>query len=219
MPPQGGIFLSVTLVQVNKLTYDSIVRKCLLVLFLLPFSIQADIYRSVDRDGNVTFTDEPNNKAELIELEELPSYEAAPIPILPVENTEAAPVEEESDLKKPKYKISITSPEQNQSIWTGGGVLAASVSVQPELNPNRADKVQFKLDGKKVGDPQTDLSYTFENIERGSHILAVSVVDKKGKILKTSKSILFHMHRNSITKNGKPSQPQPPKIIAANASN
>ena len=60
----------------------------LLVLFLLPLAVQADdIYRSVDRDGNVTFTDEPDTKAELIELEELPTYEAAPLPILPIENT------------------------------------------------------------------------------------------------------------------------------------
>jgi hypothetical protein len=167
----------------------------------LPFSLQADIYRSIDRDGNVTFTDEPNNKAELIELEELPTYEAAPIPVLPAEAM-PEPVEEDNDLKKPKYKISITSPEQNQSIWTGGGVLTASVSVQPELNVNRADKVQFKLDGKKVGEPQTGLSYTFQNIERGSHILTVSVVNKKGKVIKASKSVLFHMHRNSVAQNG-----------------
>jgi len=194
--------LSIVLAKENKLAYDSSMRIPLLLLLLLPFSLQADIYRSIDRDGNVTFTDEPNNKAELIELEELPTYEAAPIPVLPVEAM-PEPVEEENELKKPKYKISITSPEQNQSIWTGGGVLTASVSVQPELNVNRADKVQFKLDGKKVGEPQTGLSYTFENIERGSHILTVSVVDNKGKVIKTSKSVLFHMHRNSVAQNSK----------------
>lgn len=193
--------MSIVLAKENKLAYDSSMRIPLLLLLLLPFSLQADIYRSIDRDGNVTFTDEPNNKAELIELEELPTYEAAPIPVLPVEAM-PEPVEEDNDLKKPKYKISITSPEQNQSIWTGGGVLTASVSVQPELNVNRADKVQFKLDGKKVGEPQTGLSYTFQNIERGSHILTVSVVNKKGKVIKASKSVLFHMHRNSVAQNG-----------------
>jgi len=62
--------------------------------------------------------------------------------------------------------------------------------------------VQFKLDGKKVGEPQTGLSYTFQNIERGSHILTVSVVNKKGKVIKASKSVLFHMHRNSVAQNG-----------------
>ena len=181
----------------------------LLVLFLLPLAVQADdIYRSVDRDGNVTFTDEPDTKAELIELEELPTYEAAPLPILPIENTVQPEEEVVEDVKKPKYKISITSPEQNQSIWAGGGILTATVSVQPELNSQRADKLQFKLYGKKVGEAQTDLSYTFENLDRGSHILAVSVVDKKGKVLKTSKSVLFHVHRKSIAKNGRATQPQ-----------
>jgi hypothetical protein len=208
--------LSASLAQANKLAYDSVMKYRLLILFLLPLAVQADdIYRSVDRDGNVTFTDEPDTKAELIELEELPTYEAAPLPILPIETAvpEEEPVEK---VNKPKYKISITSPEQNQSIWAGGGILTATVSVQPELNSQRADKVQFKLDGKKVGEPQTGLTYSFENLDRGSHILAVSVVNNKGKILKTSKSVLFHVHRKSIAQNGQSSQPQPIATITRN---
>jgi len=217
MPPKGGIFLPVSLAQANKLAYDSVVNLLLLVLFLLPLVTYADdIYGSVDRDGNVTFTDEPDTKAELIELEELPTYEAAPLPILPIENTVQQEEEVVEDIKKPKYKISITSPEQNQSIWAGGGILTATVSVQPELNSQRADKVQFKLDGKKVGEPQTGLSYSFENLDRGSHILAVSVVDNKGKVLKTSKSVLFHVHRKSIAKNGQSSQLQSIATITRN---
>ena len=217
MPPKGGIFLPVSLAQANKLAYDSVVNLLLLVLFLLPLVTYADdIYRSVDRDGNVTFTDEPDTKAELIELEELPTYEAAPLSILPIENTVQQEEEVVEDIKKPKYKISITSPEQNQSIWAGGGILTATVSVQPELNSQRADKVQFKLDGKKVGEPQTGLSYSFENLDRGSHILAVSVVDNKGKVLKTSKSVLFHVHRKSIAKNGQSSQLQSIATITRN---
>ena len=217
MPPKGGIFLPVSLAQANKLAYDSVVNLHLLVLFLLPLVTYADdIYGSVDRDGNVTFTDEPDTKAELIELEELPTYEAAPLPILPIENTVQQEEEVVEDIKKPKYKISITSPEQNQSIWAGGGILTATVSVQPELNSQRADKVQFKLDGKKVGEPQTGLSYSFENLDRGSHILAVSVVDNKGKVLKTSKSVLFHVHRKSIAKNGQSSQLQSIATITRN---
>lgn len=217
MPPKGGIFLPVSLAQANKLAYDSVVNLHLLVLFLLPLVTYADdIYRSVDRDGNVTFTDEPDTKAELIELEELPTYEAAPLPISPIENTVQQEEEVVEDIKKPKYKISITSPEQNQSIWAGGGILTATVSVQPELNSQRADKVQFKLDGKKVGEPQTGLSYSLENLDRGSHILAVSVVDNKGKVLKTSKSVLFHVHRKSIAKNGQSSQLQSIATITRN---
>jgi hypothetical protein len=89
----------------------------LIVLFLLPLSVQAnDIYRSVDKEGNV---DEPDTKAELIELEELTNYEAAPLPIFPIENS--APPEEAAaqDVKKSKYKISITSPHLNRTRTSG----------------------------------------------------------------------------------------------------
>lgn len=181
-----------------ELAYDSDMKIYLVFLLLMSFGLQADIYRSVDKDGNVTYTDEPNNEAELIELEELPTYEAAPIPPALFEE-QADPLAEENDvLQIPNYTISITSPEQNQSIWTGGGVLTASVVVRPELSSARGDLVQFTFDGKNVGGPQSSLSYTFENIERGSHILAVSIVDKNGRVIKTSRSVLFQMHRNSI---------------------
>jgi hypothetical protein len=173
-------------------------RISLILFLLLSFGLQADIYRSVDKEGNVTYTDEPNNEAELVELEELPTYEAAPIPPSLFEETADTEGEEDDLLQMPNYTIAITSPEQNQSIWTGGGVLTASAVVRPELSSARGDLVQFTFDGNNVGVPQSSLSYTFENIERGSHILAVSVVDKNGRVIKTSKSILFQMHRNSI---------------------
>jgi len=87
---QTSIFLFVSLVQVISWPMIQGMKFRLIVLFLLPLSVQAnDIYRSVDREGNV---DEPDTKAELLELEELTNYEAAPLPILPIENS--APPEE-----------------------------------------------------------------------------------------------------------------------------
>jgi len=145
----------------------------------------------------VTFSDTPNTQAERIELEALPTYKAPPTPVMP--DTTSSQVDEAADnIQKPKYQISIVSPEQNQSIWEGGGIFTAQASIQPELNVDKTDLVQFKLDGKPVGEPQTTLSYTFENIEHDSHILTVSIIDNTGKTIKTSKSILFHMHRNSV---------------------
>jgi len=175
-------------------------KSYLLLLIFVVLGVQADIYRSVDNQGNVTFTDAPDTKAELIELEALPTYKALPVPMAaPIPSSVGA----EDATNKSKYTISILSPEQNQNIWEGGGIFTAAASVQPELNEARGDQVQFKLDGKPVGGPQSSLSYTFNGIERGSHILAVSVVDINGRVLKTSKSVLFHMHRNSIIINKK----------------
>ena len=170
----------------------------LLSLILLSFALQAEIYRSVDKQGNVTFSDIPDTQAQRIELEALPTYKAPLIPATSENNVEPQVDDVDDVIEQPTYQITIVSPEQNQSIWEGGGIFTVSASIRPELNADRADQVQFKLDGAAVGEPQTSLSYTFEGVERGSHILTVSVVDKKGKILKTSKSVLVHIHRNSV---------------------
>ncbi len=193
-------FLFLTIAQPSELAYYSDMKYFLSLALILACSVQADIYRSVDKQGNVTYSDVPDTQAEQIELEALPTYEALPIPVVPADDAQSQVNDNDENLKKPKYKISIVSPEQNQSIWEGGGIFTATATITPELNTDRVDQVQFKLDGKALGEPQTGLAYTLKNIERGSHILTVSVVDKQGKVLKTSKSVLFHMHRHSVAK-------------------
>ena len=73
-----------------------------------------------------------------------------------------------------------------------------SVELSPKLSSKREDHIIFSLDGKQVGKAQTSLSYDLVGVERGSHIVVASVIDKAGKVLKRSKSILFHIQRRSI---------------------
>lgn len=160
-------------------------------------SAYAALYRSIDEYGNVSYSDMPSENAELIELKELSTYTPTPIPTKVDVITEDI-VELEQDLTPPNYKISIASPEQNESIWDGGGTVTIAVNISPALNSERADQIVFKLDGQRVGEPQSSTSFTLTNIDRGSHIVVASVVDKAGKVMKNSKSILFHIHRRSV---------------------
>jgi len=195
----GAFFYALQII--NSWPMMSIMKYSLILCLFFVSVIHAEIYRSVDENGNVTFTDAPDTKAERIELEELPTYTAPSVPTTPQAVAPETADEPAESLAEPIYTIAITSPEQNQSLWAGGGLIDVNATIKPELNQKRGDLVQFKLDGKKVGEPQSSGSYTLENVDRGSHILTASVVDKKGKTLKNSKSILFHIHRQSITQN------------------
>ncbi len=136
----------------------------------------------------------PSENAKLIELKELATYTPTPIPTKIDVITEDIIELEQGLTPPPNYKISITSPEQNESIWDRGGTVIIAVNISPALNSERADLIVFKLDGQRVGEPQSRTSFTLTNIDRGSHIVVASVVDKVGKVMKNSKSIVFHIH-------------------------
>lgn len=79
-----------------------IVRKCLFVLFLSVLSVPAmtDVYRYVDENGNVVFSDEPPRdvESEVVELEPYaPSSTPTPVGIVRRDNQEGDELEHVDD--------------------------------------------------------------------------------------------------------------------------
>ncbi|MDH5357203.1 MAG: DUF4124 domain-containing protein [Gammaproteobacteria bacterium] len=167
----------------------------LVLLMFIVMTAHAVVYRSTDRHGNVIFSDQPDDNAEQIELKKLPTYTPAPIPVTP---DIIEPEQLLENVLPPKYQIKIVSPKQNESIWENAGNVGVNVELTPELNTERGDQLMLKLDGVQIGEPQVASSFTLTNIDRGSHVLVVSVVDKMGKVLRRSVSVLFHLHRRSV---------------------
>ena len=165
-------------------------KKYLLLLLIVSIAAQANIYRITDEHGNVVYSDKADSSAEKIELE-------APSTYTPISVKEIATIDELISIDVPGYALIITSPTHDESIWGNAGGITISVNITPELNPDRGDQLIFKLDGKQLGSAQLDTSFIVETLERGSHIALVMVVDKAGEVIRSSKSVLFHIHRNS----------------------
>lgn len=163
-----------------------------LLLLLIVLTIQADVYRTVDRQGNIIFSDTATENAEKIELKESFTYTPPVITDL-IEGELQSPIPLEIPI--PSYTIVITSPTQNETVRENAGNVIITSLISPALSVERADKLLFSLDGNLKSTAQDASSYTFTNVDRGSHIAVVSVVDKSGKTIKSSKSILFHLQR------------------------
>lgn len=162
-----------------------------LLLLLVGFVVQAEVYRSVDGQGNVIFSDTSSDNAEKIELQESYTYTPPVIVDLADDEPSSALIE----IAVPNYTVVITSPSQNETIRENAGNITINTSVTPSVNTERGDKLIFTLDGQLKSAAQDATSYTFTNVDRGSHIAVVSVIDKTGKVIKSSKSILFHLLR------------------------
>jgi len=162
-----------------------------LLLLLITFAVSADVYRSVDKQGNIIFSDTSTDNAEKIELQE--SYTYTPPVIIDLADDKPSPPLVE--IAVPDYLVVIMSPSQNETIRENAGNITINSTVTPALDTERGDKLIFSLDGQLKSEIQDTNSYTFTNVDRGSHIAVVSVVDKTGKVMKASKSILFHLQR------------------------
>lgn len=166
----------------------------ILLLLAITVALQADVYRSVDEHGDVIFSDISTDNAEKVELQQ--SFTYTPPVIVELTDDEQSPLP--VGIEIPRYKIVISSPTQNETVRENAGNVIINSTLSPELNIERGDKLIFSLDGQLKSAMQVTNSYTFINVDRGSHIAGVSVVNKSGKLIKSSKSVLFHLQRVGV---------------------
>jgi hypothetical protein len=164
---------------------------------LLTHSATAEIYKWVDKNGNVHYSDEEVDGSEQVKLTKGNSY-------APVETTTAQPSAQEK-IEAPTYTaISITKPSLNETIRDNNGNIAVAIDLAPALRPGNS--ITLFMDDKELLKGKTQTGFTLNNVDRGSHTLRASVVDKNGAVLISSKSVIFHLHRAIIRK--KDSTPQ-----------
>ena len=166
-----------------------------ILLFFITTSAHADVYRWYDEQNRVVYSDEYVPGAEKVDISDLPTYTPTPIlqPVIPVEEEDTT----EEDLI-PDYQLSITSPENDQTVRANDGNLDVTVDLTPELdNEKRGDQLIVLVDGQQQGSAISATNFKLTNIDRGTHTLTVSVVDSDGKILKISKAVTFHLQRHA----------------------
>lgn len=159
------------------------------VLITFAAAASADVYRSVDEDGNIIYSDTPSEGAEKIDLREAQTVESQP-------GTESFQYEPPESDPPPRYKeVAITSPQNDESIRANSGNITIRMSVNPSLRPG--DSLVLTMDGKEIASGRST-SVSLENVDRGTHSLSARVVGRDGKSLVSSDPVKFHLMRHSI---------------------
>ena len=151
----------------------------LLLLAVIDFAVAETVYKTVDENGNIIFTDKPSKDAEEIKLQKLQT----------IKNPN--PAKHNPSPKQPKqeslYKtFLVSSPADGAGLRSNNGNVSISLSLQPPLRPGH--KIIITMDGKEVSNGSTS-SVSLQNLDRGSHNITASVVDGDGKqMISTSSS-------------------------------
>jgi Domain of unknown function (DUF4124) len=170
----------------------------LLVLSLVPGLVQADaVYKWVDAQGNVHYTDHPHVGAEKVQLPRTQTYQPPSTAITP------EPRQEEASTVTPTTgytQFTIASPANQANLWYVHEV-PVSVSLTPDLR--NGDTLTYRLDAETIG-PSRQTTVTFKDIPRGEHTVSVTLHTAGGSTLSAG-PITFFVHQKSIL------SPKPPR--------
>ncbi len=159
---------------------------------LLVLPAQAEVYRQVDEQGNVTYTDDPDKGAEKVEVKPVTTI------TMPKPETVRKQLEENGEElgKSDIYNaVSFVSPSDDQAFHSGSGNIEFQVTSEPPLRPGH--RYEVTLDGQPVGQTGSG-SVTVENVYRGTHRAGVHVINGEGERIHTGDQISFTIHRPSV---------------------
>lgn len=158
------------------------------------FAGSPPVYKWVDEDGVVHYSDQPHENAEKVQLAAPQTYTPQrsnspgmrPPSSGPTSNTTA----------KSYQSCDVVAPTNEQTFPNAESVSAA-VQVNPV--PRAGDQVRLLMDGAPVPNfPRGGGSVTISPVERGTHSLQAVVQSSDGKVLCQSPSVTFSVTQPSV---------------------
>jgi hypothetical protein len=179
-------------------------KRLLILLVLITGTVQAEIYKSQNENGEWIYSDKPSPRAEPMKLPPLSTY----APSTPSSHFTSTPKQESEDVYK---SMVFVEPENNATIRSNEGVVDVSVRIEPLLKSQQGHKIQFYVDETPYGAPGAGLKLTLKNVERGSHVLSARVLNTEGELVYSAGSVTFHVHKQSVNQPNRVTPPPLPK--------
>ncbi|MDJ0812463.1 MAG: DUF4124 domain-containing protein [Woeseiaceae bacterium] len=152
----------------------------------------ADVWRWVDDDGVVHFSDTPVEGAERIDVSESSRTTGARVFTPPPQpGVDSEPVVEEEF----RYEsLEIASPGAEETLWNIEGTLSVSLALTPGLQSGHQVRVYFDGEPRMVN----STSFTINEVWRGVHNIQAEVLDETGALMIRSQPSRFYVQQNRV---------------------
>lgn len=155
-----------------------------------------EVYRWVDSDGVVHYSDRPKEGAERMQLQEAQTFSAPPVRARR-ESAGADDAEDADDAAAETYRtLEIVRPGQEEVLWNTGGQLDVSMRVEPRLQIGH--RVSLYLNDQAVEVRPGSLQAQLTEVPRGVHVLRAEVRDRTGTVVIRSQPRTFVVQQTSI---------------------
>jgi hypothetical protein len=159
----------------------------LLTLLVLPAVMGDTLYKWVDPQGNVHYSDKPQPGATKIHLPNAQTF-TAPDAATPATGDGKQKQAQQAQLGYSSFQIA--SPGTDETFSNVDSV-TVSVSLQPALR--QGDRVTITMDDQSQG-PGNSLSATFSGVARGQHSASATLIQANGQVL-TAPAVTFYIQK------------------------
>jgi len=183
-------------------TFFLILMACLMTMATSAMS--AEVYKVVDEDGNVTYTDKPPKdgsgpiKLAPISVIETPTYEQ------PAKADAEGEESKEMSLKylrKHYADFAIVSPQQEESVWHPDAAMPVAWSTRYQLQEGM--QVTIYIDGKQQS-KTSDQIIPVPELDRGEHKVEAQLTDSRNRRIATAEPITFFVRRPGLYQRARP---------------
>lgn len=163
------------------------------------------VWRWVDEDGVIHYSDRPMPGAEPVELDSPQSFPGLRAPQPPRPQPRSGDGRDSRQSAAPYSSVEIVSPEEQETLWNIGATLDVDLRVQPSLRAGHS--LDVVLDGERQNLNATSTSVTVPEVYRGVHTLQALVVDADGTEIQRSSSVTFMVQQTSVLNPNNPNAP------------
>lgn len=163
----------------------------LLLLFSLP-AAAVTMYRWVDDNGLVHYSDTPVPGAIAIEINEVQGFKPEPL-----YQSEASTGTQDIESSNRYDNFAISAPSQDQVLWNIGGILNVVIDISPSLR--NGDTIALYYDSQLMSAPGSGRrSYVLNDVFRGTHTVRAVVNNRNGDEVQQAAVITFQVHQTSV---------------------
>jgi Domain of unknown function (DUF4124) len=156
------------------------------------------VYKWVDAQGVVHYSDQPHPNAQKLEVRGAQTFSSLPLP-----PTSSSPAPVDTQPSGPVYdSCTIAQPTDQQMLMNVYNTTAV-VQTSPPLRPG--DQVHLFVDGKQIQGSNTSFSFA---VVRGQHSVQAVIEDGTGQIVCETSSVTFFVHQPSIRNPVNPVHPR-----------
>lgn len=169
-----------------------------LLIFALLFAstaVHADnVYKWVDAQGNVLYTDQPRKGAQVLKVATQPASTAFEDARRKVSRPSS--VAEDGS----RYStLTFGSPTNEETIRDNYGNVTIALRVAPELLAAKGDQIALTLDGSTVAADVSPPGIVLAGLEQGTHVVQATVTNRSGRVLIRSDPVTFYLKHDSIS--------------------
>lgn len=164
-------------------------------------AVSGTVYKWVDENGVIHFSDQPHENAEKVQLKAPQTYTAPKTQPGPPQAPRQA-----ASKPAPAYQSCAISEPVNDQVFMNTDTVTAGVTVQPAVRPG--DSAIVTLDGQRVpGVPASGGQFTIQPVDRGTHSIQMTVQDPSGATVCSSSAVTFHVQQPSLQSPTRPIRP------------